>query len=276
VPWFALFAFARFLAFLAWRVFPYRQHVVRANLTKSFPDWDEATLQKVMRDYYRGFADVLVEIIKTVRISAEELRRRVSVVGLERAQEALAGGSSVLFLASHQCNWEWMLQMLVVNLGYPVDAAYKPLINPWAEREMLILRSRLGARMIPAQNLLGDIFKRGKVARGIALLADQEPKTSERYYWTQFLNRETAFFLGPEEIARAMKCPVFFIGMRRTGRGRYEMQITPLASGKERLESGVLTERYARAIETQILASPPDWPWSHKRWKLKKSLYGSR
>lgn len=26
--------------------------------------------------------------------------------------------------------------------------------------------------------------------------------------------------------------------------------------------------------EEQIRAAPPDWPWSHKRWRLKKSLYG--
>ena len=36
---------------------------------------------------------------------------------------------------------------------------------------------------------------------------------------------------------------------------------------------GALTERYARLVEAQIQASPADWPWSHKRWKLKKSLY---
>lgn len=274
LPWWALYAFARFLGFLAYRVFPYRMHVVRENLTKSFPEWDEARLQAAMRDYYRGFADVLIETIKTIRISADEIRRRVTFVGFEPVREAMDNGSSVIFLAAHQGNWEWMLQKLVVDTGYPIDAAYKQLINPWAEREMLKLRTRLGARMIPAQNLLTDILKRGKVVRGIAMLADQEPKTSERFYWAHILNRDTAFFLGPEEIARVTKFPVFFIGMRRTGRGRYDMKFTQLSSGKERLEPGALTERYARAIEAQILANPPDYPWSHKRWRLKKSLYG--
>jgi len=26
-------------------------------------------------------------------------------------------------------------------------------------------------------------------------------------------------------------------------------------------------------VEEQIRAAPADWPWSHKRWKLKKPLY---
>ena len=70
------------------------------------------------------------------------------------------------------------------------------------------------------------------------------------------------------------KYPVFFIGMRRTARGFYEMNLSPLAPGGETLATGQLTERYARLVEEQIRAAPPDWPWSHKRWRLKKSLYG--
>jgi lauroyl/myristoyl acyltransferase len=29
-------------------------------------------------------------------------------------------------------------------------------------------------------------------------------------------------------------------------------------------------------VEEQIRCAPSDWPWSHKRWKLKKSLYQNR
>ena len=63
---------------------------------------------------------------------------------------------------------------------------------------------------------------------------------------------------------------------RRTGRGYYEMDIRPLASPGEPSRSGDLIERYARLVEDQIHAAPSDWPWSHKRWKLKKSVYHNR
>ena len=273
-PLWALYGFASFLAWLAWRVFPYRPHVVRENLTKAFPDMDERALRETMRNYYRGFADVLVETIKASSISGEDLSRRVTMVGVEPMREILASGTSVIVLAAHQCNWEWMLQKVGLDLGYPVDAAYKPLINPWAEREMLKLRTRFGVRMVPAQHLLTDILKRGKVPRAIALLADQEPKTAERNYWTRFLNRDTAFYVGPEEIAKVTRYPVFFVGMKRLARGRYELRFTQLSNGKDRLEPGVLIERYARQVEAQIQLDRADWPWSHKRWKLKRSLYG--
>jgi KDO2-lipid IV(A) lauroyltransferase len=276
VPFPVLYGLAGFLGWLAFRVFPYRDEVVRENLSRAFPELDEAGIRLIRRRYYGGFAEMLVEVIKSATLPADEIRRRVRIVGLEQPRALLAQGQSVLLAGAHQCNWEWMLLALSLELGYPVDAAYKPLVDSWAEREMKKVRSRFGSRLIPAKELLADIIKRGKVARAVALVADQEPTTSEHKHWTRFLNRDTAFYMGPEEIARVTRFPVFFIGMRRLARGTYEMSFVPLSKPGESLPSGELTERYARLVERQIRDAPPDWPWSHKRWKLKKSLYGAR
>jgi KDO2-lipid IV(A) lauroyltransferase len=276
VPLRALYGLASFAGWLTFRFFPYRQHVVRENLSKAFPSFDEPQLREVMRGYYLGFAEMLMEIIKSARMPAAELRRRVRIVNLEAPRALLERGQSVLLVAAHQCNWEWMLLALSIELGYPVDAAYKPLVNEWAEREMKKLRTRFGSRLVPAKDLLPDILKRRDVVRAVAMVADQEPTTSEHKYWTRFLGRDTAFYMGPEEIARVTHFPVFFIAMRRLTRGYYEMEFRPLAAPGESGASGELTERYARLVEQQIHAAPPDWPWSHKRWKLKRSVYQSR
>ena len=273
VPLMLLYRLADLLGWLAFRVFPYRDAVVRDNLARAFPEWNPERMAAVRRRYYQGFADMLVEVIKSAALPAEEIRRRVRIVNLEVPRAYLTQGQSVLLAAAHQCNWEWMLLALSLELGYPIDAAYKPLVDPWAEREMKKLRSRFGCRMIPAKQLLADIIQRGKVARAIAMVADQEPTTSEHKHWTRFLNRDTAFYMGPEEIARVTRFPVFFITMRRVRRGFYEMSFVPLSAPDERLARGMLTERYVREVEGQIIAAPSDWPWSHKRWKLRKSLY---
>ncbi|HXA92564.1 MAG TPA: lysophospholipid acyltransferase family protein [Steroidobacteraceae bacterium] len=274
LPWWVLYGVAHSLAWLASSVFPYRKQVVRENLSLAFPELDEPRLRDLMRRYYRGFAEVLVEIVKSVRLPPDEIRRRVRVEGLDAARALIAGGSPVLLVAAHQCNWEWMLLALTLELSYPLDAAYKPLVDPWAEREMLKLRTRFGSRLVPAQGLLGDIIKRGRTPRAIALVADQEPRTSEHKHWTRFLNRDTAFYVGAEEIARVTRFAAFFVGMRRTARGHYAVTLSPLAAPAEMLAAGELTERYVRFVEQQIRAAPADWPWSHKRWKLKRSLYG--
>jgi len=265
---------ARFLAWMSWRVIPYRRHVVDANLKACFPEWDDITRERVIRDYYRGFADMLVEILHSARLTPRELEQRVVVANPGLVRDEVARGKPVLVVAAHQCNWEWMLLALSTQLGMPVDAAYKPLVDSWAEREMLKLRSRFGARMIAAQGLLGDIIQRRHSPRVIAMVADQEPVSSERRHWVRFLNRDTAFFLGAEEITRATRYAAFLVSLKRTARGHYRAEFVPLAAAGERLAPGEFTERYARFVEEQIRAAPADWPWSHKRWKLKKPLYG--
>ena len=267
------YAFARLLAWIAALV-NHRGHVVQPNLQIAFPERDARSIRELTRQFYWGYAQVLVELVKAARMSPQEMRQRVTVAGLGPLRQALDGGRPVIVLAAHQCNWEWLLLGLCSELGYPVDAAYKPLINPWADQAMLAIRSRFGARLVPAQNLLGDILARRKLARAIAINADQEPVQSENKHWLRFLNRDSAFYTGPEEIARATRYPVWFLKIRRVSLGVYAAEAVPLWDAVEKLASGELTERYAALAEQQIRAAPADWPWSHKRWKLQRSLYG--
>src|SRR5207302_477515 len=81
---------------LALRVFPYRERLVRGNLTRAFPHFDEPELRAVMRGYYLGFAQMLVEIIKGASLPGEEIRRRVRIVNLEGPRAHLQQGQSVL------------------------------------------------------------------------------------------------------------------------------------------------------------------------------------
>jgi len=274
IPLTLWYPFARFLAWLSWRVIPYRRHVVVANLKASFPEWDDAKREQVIRDYYRGFGDMLVEVIHSLRLTPAELERRVKLVNPELVRAEVARGKPVLLLAGHQCNWEWMLLAFSTQLGVPVDAAYKPLVDSWAETEMLRLRTRFGARMVPASQLLGDIIQQRNAPRVIALLSDQEPVSSERKQWVRFLNRDTAFFLGAEEIARATRYAAFFVTLKRVSRGHYRAEFVPFAAAGEKFPPGEFTARYAKMVEDQIRDAPADWPWSHKRWKLKKPIYG--
>src|SRR5215469_9627562 len=82
LPLGALYRLAGAIGWLTFRFFPHREHVVRENLGKAFPELDEAQLRQIIRRYYLGYAQMLVEIIKSVSMPAAELRRRVRIVNL--------------------------------------------------------------------------------------------------------------------------------------------------------------------------------------------------
>ena len=275
LPLRALYAFSTFLYLLAFYVVRHRHQVIREQIRKVFPDSSEAEQVRIHKRFLRNFCDVLVEVVKSVSMHADDMRDRMRIVNLEAARRHLEAGQSLLFVTSHLCNWEWLLHGMALQLGYPVDAAYKPLHDQWAERLMLKIRSRFGARLVPAKELLADFLKRRGIVRALAMNADQAPVSTDKRYWTRFLGQDTAFYVGADQIARATRLPVLYVRMRRIRRGYYEADLQPLWDGREATEPNTVTERYARACEIDVLKSPADWLWSYRRWRLKKPLYGS-
>ena len=275
LPWAALYAFSAFLYFLAYYLVRHRQHVIREQLEKVFRHLSAAQREAIHKQFLRNFCDVLVEVLKSVSMTEREMSRRMLVTNGELPRRYLDAGQSIMFMTSHLGNWEWLLHGVTLQLGHPVDAAYKPLQDQWAERLMLRVRSRFGARLVPAKELLADFFRRRGVVRAVGMNADQAPVSSDQRYWTQFLGQDTAFYVGAEQIARAMRLPVLYAHVRRVRRSHYEVEFRPLWDGKEPLKPNEMTERYARACESDVLRSPADWLWSYRRWRLKKPLYSA-
>jgi KDO2-lipid IV(A) lauroyltransferase len=271
----ALYAFSTFLYLLGFYLVRHRHLVIQEQLEKVFPQSSEAERRRIHKQFLKNFCDVMMEVLKSISMSAADMRVHVQIVNLTVARRYLDAGQSVMFVTSHLGNWEWLLQGFAVELGYPVDAAYKPLHDQWAERLMLKVRSRFGARLIPAKELLADFVCRRGIVRAVAMNADQAPVSTDKRYWTQFLGQETAFYIGAEQIARATRLPIIYVRVRRTRRGYYEAELQELWDGREATEPNTVTERYARACEADVLKSPADWLWSYRRWRLKKPLYGA-
>jgi Kdo2-lipid IVA lauroyltransferase/acyltransferase len=258
------------------RWFGIRREIVRGNLAACFPELPAQEIDRLVKAHYSHVGQMAAEAFKAARLSPEELSQRVTMTGVEQARAALAAGKPILLIASHQANWEWVLHGLALNLGYPLDVGYKPIRSPWAERAMRYIRTRFGARLIPAKELLPDLLRRRSVVRGIAMLADQGPTSADFRHWVTFLGRETAFYMGAEKMAQATRYATFFVGMKRTSKGHYALEFVPLAAAGEKLPEGELTERYARLVEAEIRGAPADWTWTHRRWRMKPPLYGER
>jgi Kdo2-lipid IVA lauroyltransferase/acyltransferase len=274
LPWAFWRGFSTFGYFVAYYLVRHRHKVISNQIATVFPAMDAAGRTRIHKQFLKNFCDVFVEIVKSWSMKPEQMAARVNLVNKEVPRQHLDRGQTMMFVTSHLCNWEWLLQGVAVQLGFPVDAAYKPLHDQWAERLMLKVRSRFGARMVPAKELLADFIKRRGVVRAVAVNADQAPVSTDKRYWTVYLGQDTAFYIGAEQIARGMRLPVIYACMRRVYRGYYEVEFKQLWDGKEVLEPNQVTERYARACELDVYQAPADWLWSYRRWRLKKPLYG--
>lgn len=260
------------IAWIARVVLRFRWREVTTNLAACFPELDGRERRRIATANYRHFAQMIAELIASTRMTPRQLAARVSIRNPELLRDMLDAGRPVLILAAHQSNWDLVLYAVAQSLGYPLDVAYKPLHSAAADRILQTHRRRWGVNLVPAKQLLTDLLQKRQSVRGIAMLADQCPRSSDHQQWLTFLGRDTAFYLGPEQIARATRYGAVYVSMRRIRRGCYEAELRPLAAAGEVLAPGEFTVRYARLVEQDIRANPSEWTWGHRRWKQQRSV----
>jgi lauroyl/myristoyl acyltransferase len=61
--------------------------------------------------------------------------------------------------------------------------------------------------------------------------------------------------------------------MRRLARGRYAARFELLAEPPLPKDGNDIIERYARAAERAVRASPADWLWVYRKWKYPRPAY---
>src|SRR5579862_7770957 len=271
LPWAVQYLLAALLFVLLRYVLRYRVGVARANLQSCFRECSRREIARLLRAHYWQLGQVAVESLKAATLPAEELIARVTLINREALLREFSAGRSVLLLGAHQCNWEWSLHGVALQLPVLMEAAYKPLHSTAADRQLRLLRTRFGARLLMAKKLLRESMRNRHQVRAVALIADQVPASSEGRHWLTFLGRDTAFYPGPGEIARLTGYAAFFAAMRRIGRGRYEIDLQPISTADERLDPALFTERYARLLEALINANRADWTWTHRRWKISRA-----
>lgn len=264
-----LYLYAALLYFVVFRVFRWRVALARRNLAGAFPELDARELDQTLFRSLHHLSRTLMEVIWGARASAEELLRRVAFDNPQVIEKYKAAGQSVVLLTAHVCNWEWLLLAAGARFGVPIDAVYKPPRLKGADTFSRRMRSRFGGDPIPLQNVVFELLKRAGQARAYGLLADQTPLKRMPKYWTTFLNRDTAFFLGPERIARYLDAPVLYVEMLRAGVGRYRVRLHVLAEPPfDADDDGTrIAQAYATHLEATIRAHPADWLWIHNKWK---------
>src|SRR5688572_8607268 len=122
-----LYSLCDALAWCARHLSGSRWRVTVDNLHRVFPARDAAEVARLARANYRHFAQLAAELVASCGMSREQLLARVTIRNVALLRDWLALGRPVLLMGSHQSNWDWGMYAMAAALGYPLDAAYKPL-----------------------------------------------------------------------------------------------------------------------------------------------------
>lgn len=268
LPLSALYAISDFLFVVSFYVVRYRRGLVLRNLKKSFPEKSIEELRQIKKQFYKNLCDYSVETLKLLSITSEDLAKRMVFVNRDVVDKFTKENQSMLFLASHQFNWEWLMVSASISFPLSVDFVYQPVNSKTFDQLSLELRTRFGAHPIKRDEVAREIIKRKSILKGVASVADQYPGLGrDKKYISTFLNQETAFFYGTNQLAILTQYPAIFWRIRKVKRGYYEASPVVLAEPPYEKTSEVVVENYVREVEKLIQDYPAEWLWSHNRWK---------
>jgi KDO2-lipid IV(A) lauroyltransferase len=266
-PFWLLYFWADIIYLICYHLISYRKKTVLQNLKNSFPEKTDQEIKEIAINFYRHFADLVVETIKAFQMNEESFKKRFQYKNPEILDELYAQGKSVALVSGHYGNWEWTIA-LPKTIKHQVNVIYRPIQDETFDGYMKQVRSRFGMFLMMARvsgrNML-ELEKSGQLSATYYLTDQTALKDTD--YWMMFLNQETAVFPGAEIMATKFRQAIVFMDIQKVRRGYYEVEFTKLFDDAYTIQKYEVTKAHTQFLEEIIRKRPELWLWSHKRWK---------
>jgi len=259
-------ALARGVAALAYAL-GIRRRVTLENLAAAFPERTEGERRAIARGAYANMARTVVDSLRSIGDSRQELRLRVEVDDFTLVERLLARGRGLLCVTAHLGSWE--LFGASMAQWVPLHAVVRPLRGGF-NAQLVEARQRSGLGLIPPRGaLLGTVaaLRRNEV---VAMLIDQAIGGKHSLF-VPFFGRPAATTPALSMAALRTGAPtVVAAALREDGRLRLHVEGPFEAEDTGNRERDLLahTEKVTAALERLIRAHPEQWLWLHRRWKL--------
>jgi len=243
----------------------------KANLRRSFPEWDEQRVDDTARDSLAHLVKFCVEVLHTPRLIhpvtvAERVTRGP---GLDEALAILDSDRPVILVTGHLGNFE-LLGTAIASLGYRIEALARPLDNPLIYDWLLGMREKLGMRVITKWDATDRMVEVLRSRGALGFIADQN--AGDKGTFVPFMGRLASAYKSIAVIAQLHDAAIICGYAQRTGPGfRYEVGTTDIILPEQWADQHdptyYITARYTKALESAVRLCPEQYWWMHRRWK---------
>ena len=261
-----LYLISKIIRFIVYDILCYREKVVIDNIQNTFIEKSQTEVIKLKNNFYDYFFELIVEIIKLLSISNNELNKRFTFSNINVIKQALKKNKSVIVVVGHYGNWEWALRSASNLIDTKIIGVYKRINNTIFEWLLLKIRSNTNVLPVEIKSLSRELVNNNE-KKIYAIVADQSPTLEQSNVRINFLNRDTLVYTGVEKISKKYNMPVFYLKIKLTSKGYYESTFEEINSKNINEKKLEITKEFFSKLENQIKSEPRLWLWSHKRWK---------
>lgn len=259
-------AVGRFFGRLAYFINYKRAKVAYSNMRAAFcGEKDASEMHRTVKQLYRNFGEVLVEILRIPPVDKAYIEKYVKVENIERIENSLAKGHGLIFLTGHFGNWE-LSSITSAFTGYPLLVLVREQKMKRLNEGLNSLRESKGCKVVKKGMATREIYEHLGKNGIVGILSDQD--AGKKGAFVNFFGRPTSTHRGAFTLARKTGAIIIPTFMTRVKGAYHRLVLEPPievpADESNELEA---MQKFASVMEKNIRRYPEQWLWLHKRWK---------
>lgn len=252
---------------LAWYVSRRDRRRSLENIAIAFPEWTERQRRTAIRAMFRHLGMCVFELLWLPNLNAETLRQTTIMEGMDKVQELVGQGRSLVAITGHCGNWEWLAR--VVTLHVPLTVIQRERNEPELNQFIKEARAYSGVHSIDrgsrssAREMIAALKKPGL----LAFLIDQTIRAESAR--VPFFGRPALTVIGPVRLAIRTGSALLPLFIERLPNGKQLARFLPAVETRPDDDPIAVTALMTRCIEDQVRRAPEQWVWIHERWKYR-------
>ena len=266
---------SRFASFLAWLgndVFQIRRDVIVENLSAVYPLLNAKQRIDLSRQMWRNLVLMCCEIAQAPRrINRYSWRNHIELNNLDSLVAALLDTRPAILLSGHFGNFE-IAGFAAGLFGFPSFTIARPLDNPRLNEYFNKFRSMYGQFILPKQGIADQVTDLLEAGATLTVLGDQaDPLTGIEL---DFLGRQATCHKAIALFALKSNCNMIVAtAVRKSQYMKLTLTCIDVLDMMQldKAEHSIrnVTQWYNEQLESEILRTPHQYWWLHRRWKPK-------
>jgi len=220
---------------------------------------DPRALEHLVRSAFRHNARYYLEVARVPALRARDIDERLMIETPDVVTEAFSSGTPVIFVGLHFGAIELPARFLAARVGQavaPMETIDDPALQAWFVRT----RGASGIRIVGLREARRALLAALREGISVGLVGDRD-LTGGGVPVTLF-GAPATLPLGPAMLALESGAPLYVVGVRRSGSGRYRGRLEPVAvpaEGTRRERIMATTAALAGAFERVVADAPEQW-----------------
>lgn len=244
-----------------------RTRRIRLNLSMVCPDRSKPQIERLVRDIWGSFGQLLAEYAHLETLCADQRDARIEIALNWDIEAYRRAGKPAVFVTAHMANWE-LAAASTVAIGFRLAVVYTPLKNPIVDRMLQRKRRVVGCDFVAKAVAGRQLLRALRDGQSVGLLVDQRVGDGAP---VPFFGQAALTSITPARLALKFGCDLVPVQVERLGGSRfrvtYHRPVRPDSEAADGQQQALeMSRRINEHFESWIRRRPEQWICWKRRW----------